>query len=100
MKISQQWMNEGKALVDSGDLNLSANRARYVSLTGKVSTLTDEQLMVACMAGEPDGEDDSGFIKAVEDIEANGFEVTADSDDSEGALVSDDDFNRSSHHSS
>ena len=98
MKITQQWINEGKALVESGDLNLSDNRARYTHLTGKVTELKDDAFMVALMAGEPDGEDDEGFVKAVEDVEVNGWQIEEEKAE-EGSLAGDEDFSRASHHS-
>jgi hypothetical protein len=98
MKITQQWIDEGKALVASGDLNISNNRARYTHLTQKVTELNDDSMLVAMMTGEPDGEEDEGFVKAVEDIEVNGFQIEEAKAD-EGSLATDEDFSRSSHHS-
>lgn len=75
-KISAQWAAEGKALVESGDINLAEQKERFLKLTGRATTLNDESLAIASMA-EDDGLNDKQFIDAIDTIEAHGFEIIA-----------------------
>lgn len=75
-KISAQWAAEGKMLVESGDINLTEQKERFLKLTGRATTLNDESLTIASMA-EDDGLDDKKFTAAVDAIEAHGYEIVA-----------------------
>jgi hypothetical protein len=77
MKISKAWFEEGKALVQSGDLSLSERRACFAHVSRRPTTLDDEKLTAASMT---DDDDDEEFVRNVLDIEANGLEITEDAE--------------------
>ncbi len=74
MKISQVDYQDMKDLVDSGDLNLAAMRIKIFNKTGTETKLTDEQLTAASFTED---DDDDLLVANVQDIEANGLEITA-----------------------
>ncbi len=55
-------LEEGKALVDSGDLDLAKYRENYKRIIGRDSILTDDQLIVVCMTPDDD-QDDEDWVK-------------------------------------
>ena len=64
-----QHVPEIKALVESGDIVLLDERLRYQKHTGKITLLSDDEIIEA-LAMEEDGPDDDIFSKAVENIES------------------------------
>lgn len=75
LKITQKTIDEAKALVEGGDIDLSERRKVYQTMRGRATTLDDDKLMVAAMTED---DDDELFVANVEIIEAEGYEIVAE----------------------
>ena len=68
VSIGDEHLDEIKALVESGDVDLKERRDRFKEIKGRTPNLDDEGLMRAISATVDD--DDDLFVKNVEAIEA------------------------------
>ena len=57
MKIRSTTIDEMKALIDSGDLDLSERRKAFKTMNGRDTTLDDDGLIRACAACNDDDEE-------------------------------------------
>ena len=75
MKVRQNVVDDAKALFESGDLNVEAQRAIFKRVTGTDCELTDEQVMIASMTED---DDENEFVHACRHIAMYGFEIMSD----------------------
>ena len=67
MNVSEQHVQEIKALIESGDIDIAERRSVFHATEGRSTTLTDEQLIRAIAATDDD--DDDLFVNNVKALE-------------------------------
>lgn len=67
LKENPQYVDEIKAVIDSGDVSLTERRTVFAKMAGRTTKLTDDQLIRAIAATNDD--DDELFMQNVIEVE-------------------------------